>query len=48
MVTRIRGALAAYPELAAVIAAAITGLCVQRPLAWLAAHAGKPQVRALR
>jgi predicted Na+-dependent transporter len=40
MVTRIRGALAAYPELAAVVAAAILGLCVQRPFAWLAAHAG--------
>jgi predicted Na+-dependent transporter len=32
--------LAAYPELAAVLAAAILGLCVQRPLAWLAARDG--------
>jgi predicted Na+-dependent transporter len=32
--------LAAYPELAAVLAAAVVGLCVQRPLAWLAAHDG--------
>jgi predicted Na+-dependent transporter len=33
-------ALAAYPELAAVLAAAIVGLSVQRPLAWLAARQG--------
>ena len=32
--------LAAYPELAAVLAAAVIGLAVQRPLAWLAAHQG--------
>src|ERR1700761_9824391 len=35
-----RKQLAAYPELAAVLAAAVIGLCVQRPLAWLAAHDG--------
>jgi len=40
MLTRIRGALAAYPELAAVLAAAIIGLCLPRPLAWLATHDG--------
>jgi predicted Na+-dependent transporter len=40
MLTRIRGALAAYPELAAVLAAAIIGLCLPRPLAWLATHNG--------
>ena len=33
-------ALAAYPELAAVLAAAIGGRTVQRPLAWLAARQG--------
>jgi predicted Na+-dependent transporter len=37
---RARKALAAYPELAAVLAAAIVGLSVQRPLAWLAGHHG--------
>ena len=35
-----RKQLAAYPELAAVLAAAVIGLCVQRPLAWLAAREG--------
>ena len=35
-----RGLLASYPELAAVLAAAIIGLSVQRPLAWLAARQG--------
>jgi predicted Na+-dependent transporter len=35
-----RRQLSAYPELAAVLAAAIIGLSVQRPLAWLAAHQG--------
>ena len=35
-----RKQLAAYPELAAVLVAAVIGLCVQRPLAWLAAHQG--------
>ena len=35
-----RKQLVAYPELAAVLAAAVVGLCVQRPLAWLAAHQG--------
>ena len=35
-----RKQLAAYPELAAVLAAAVIGLCVQPPLAWLAAHNG--------
>ena len=40
MLTRVRGLLARYPELAAVLAAAIIGLTVQRPLAWLAARQG--------
>src|ERR1700728_2151805 len=38
--SRIRAIAAAYPELIAVIAAAIVGLTVQRPLAWLAGHQG--------
>ncbi len=33
-----RALLAGYPELAAVLAAAVLGLTVQRPLAWLAAR----------
>ena len=36
----LRAMLARYPELAAVLAAAIIGLSVQRPLAWLAARQG--------
>jgi len=32
--------LAAYPELAAVLAAAAAGLCARRPLGWLTAHQG--------
>ncbi len=32
--------LAAYPELAAVLAAAAAGLCARRPLSWLTAHQG--------
>lgn len=36
----VRKRLAAYPEFAAVLAAAVTGLCVQPPLAWLARHEG--------
>jgi predicted Na+-dependent transporter len=35
-----RALLARYPELAAVLAAAVIGLSVQRPLAWLAARQG--------
>lgn len=35
-----RKQLSGYPELAAVLAAAVIGLCVQRPLAWLADHDG--------
>lgn len=35
-----RGLLARYPELAAVLAAAVIGLSVQRPLAWLAVRQG--------
>jgi predicted Na+-dependent transporter len=31
---------AAYPELAAVLAAAVAGLCARRPLGWLTAHQG--------
>jgi predicted Na+-dependent transporter len=38
--TRARTLLADYPELAAVLAAAVLGLTVQRPLAWLAARQG--------
>jgi predicted Na+-dependent transporter len=38
--SRIRATAAAYPELIAVLAAAILGLTVQRPLAWLAGHQG--------
>src|SRR6202167_2370899 len=40
MTSRVRAILAAYPELIAVLAAAILGLTVQRPLAWLAGHQG--------
>jgi len=36
----LRTLLARYPELAAVLAAAVIGLSVQRPLAWLAARQG--------
>ena len=32
--------LAAYPELAVVLAAAAVGLCAQRPVAWLTTHQG--------
>jgi predicted Na+-dependent transporter len=32
--------LAAYPELAAVLAAAVAGLCARRPFGWLTAHQG--------
>ena len=38
--SRIRAVAAGYPELIAVLAAAIIGLTVQRPLAWLAGHQG--------
>ena len=40
MARRARALLGAYPELAAVLAAAAIGLAVQRPLAWLAARQG--------
>ena len=40
MPSRARAILASYPELVAVLAAAILGLSVQRPLAWLAGHQG--------
>ena len=40
MFRRARAVLGAYPELAAVLAAAVIGLAVQRPLAWLAARQG--------
>jgi len=36
----VRKQLSAYPELAAVLAAAVIGLCVRSPLAWLAGHQG--------
>jgi predicted Na+-dependent transporter len=38
--SRIRAIAAGYPELIAVVAAAVLGLTVQRPLAWLAGHQG--------
>ena len=38
--SRIRALVAGYPELIAVLVAAIVGLTVQRPLAWLAGHQG--------
>lgn len=37
---RARIVLGAYPELVTVVAAAIVGLCVRRPIAWLAGHDG--------
>ena len=40
LAANLRAPLARYPELAAVLAAAIIGLSVQRPLAWLAARQG--------
>jgi predicted Na+-dependent transporter len=40
VMSRARGILASYPELTAVLAAAIIGLSVQRPLAWLADRQG--------
>lgn len=40
MVSRAQAVLGAYPELAAVLVAAIIGLTIQRPFAWLAAHQG--------
>jgi predicted Na+-dependent transporter len=40
MPSRARAVFASYPELVAVLAAAVLGLSVQRPLAWLAGHQG--------
>lgn len=40
MASRARNLLAGYPELTAVLAAAILGLSVQRPFGWLAARQG--------
>ena len=40
MASRWRRLIAGYPELLLVLAAAIIGLCVQPPLAWLANHQG--------
>lgn len=40
MVSRLRSLAGAYPELTLVLAAAIIGLVVQPPLAWLAGHQG--------
>jgi predicted Na+-dependent transporter len=40
VMSRARGILASYPELTAVLAAAVLGLSVQRPLAWLADRQG--------
>jgi ACR3 family arsenite transporter len=37
---RVRSLLAGYPELAAVVLAAVLGLLFQPPLAWLASHQG--------
>ncbi len=38
--SRLRAVIAGYPELAAVLAAAVLGLSAQRPLAWLTARQG--------
>jgi predicted Na+-dependent transporter len=38
--SRVRAVAAGYPELIAVLVAAVVGLTVQRPLAWLAGHQG--------
>ncbi len=40
VLSRARGILASYPELIAVLVAAVLGLTVPRPLAWLADHQG--------
>jgi predicted Na+-dependent transporter len=40
MSSRVRRLFASYPELIAVLAAAVLGLSVQSPLAWLAGHQG--------
>jgi ACR3 family arsenite transporter len=40
MASRVRSLLAGYPELTTVLAAAVIGLMVQPPLAWLAGHQG--------
>ena len=40
MPSRARSILTAYPELVAVLAAAVLGLSAARPLAWLAGHQG--------
>jgi predicted Na+-dependent transporter len=40
MWSRARQAISSYPELVVVIVAATIGLCVQSPLAWVAAHQG--------
>jgi predicted Na+-dependent transporter len=40
MPSRVRTLLAGYPELAAVLVAAVLGLTVQRPLAWLTVRQG--------
>jgi predicted Na+-dependent transporter len=45
--SRVRATLARYPELIAVLAAAILGLTAQPPLAWLAAHQGINALLAL-
>jgi predicted Na+-dependent transporter len=40
VLSRVRALAARYPELAAVLAAALLGLAARPPLAWLAAHQG--------
>jgi len=40
MAARLRRLIAGYPELIAVVVAAVIGLTVQPPLAWLASHQG--------
>jgi len=40
MASRVRSLAAGYPELTTVLAAAVIGLAVQPPLAWLAGHQG--------
>jgi predicted Na+-dependent transporter len=40
MASRVRALVAGYPELTTVLAAAVIGLVIQPPLAWLAGHQG--------
>ena len=40
MASRVRRLIVGYPEFVTVLGAAVIGLCVQPPLAWLASHQG--------